>query len=271
MRLLSTILFLAAFAALGLLAQANAQAAEVAEFAGETIPLTRPETAEALDQELLLLSEAKSRIWLTLRRSDRYLPIIDAALTKAKTPADFRYLPMTLASLSPTYQSQGRAGLWRLSVGEAKAMGLNVTPEVDERLDPVAASTQAAQKINGLVNAYGSTILALAAFIDQGATQMAIDAAGGEKDFFRLYAPEPLEKAVYQVLAGKIIFANPEAYGYRTSRAWPILAKRREMLKDPANLRDLAAKNALDYKTIRDMNPHILSDVAPAGSYVYLP
>jgi hypothetical protein len=254
-----------------LLVAAPAFAASEVEFAGEPVPLSRPEAAEGLDQELLLLSEAKSRVWLTLRRSERYLPIIEAALTNARVHQDFKYLPMALASLAPAYQAQGRAGLWRLTQADAKGMGLAITSELDERLDPVAASSQAAVKIAALVKAYGSNVLALAAFIDEGAVKTAQAVGGKDKNFFQLYLPESLEKLVYQVIAGKILFGGPEAYGYRKGRFWPVLARRREKQDRPVNLKELAKRSDVDYKTFRDMNPHILGDEAPAGAYLYLP
>jgi hypothetical protein len=242
-----------------------------AEFAGEELPLNRAEAAEGVDQELLLLSEAKSRVWLTLRRSARYLPLIDAALTKEKVPLDFRYLPMALTSLSSTYQANGRAGLWRFNLSDAKALGLKVTPELDERLDPVTSSLAASQKIAALLKTHGSPILALAAFIDQPSVEAALLAAGGKKDFFSLYLPEILEKNVYQVLAGRILFSSPATYGYQTNRTWPILAKSRQKLTQPLDLKDEAAKLKLDYKTFRDLNPHVLGDVAPVEAFIYRP
>jgi hypothetical protein len=240
-------------------------------FAGEEIPANRPEAAESLDQELLLLSEAKSRVFLTLRRAGRYLPIIDHALSQAKAPPDFRYLPMALASLNPALRSQGRAGLWRLTQADAAAIGLTVNAALDERLDPMTSSEKAARRIADLIKSYGTPALALAAFLDEKAVLAAIASAGEKTSFFSLYLPEALEKSVYQVIAGKVLFANPASYGYRSARAWPVLAKRRVKLTAPALLAEEAEKQKLDLKTFRDMNPHILGEAAPAGAYIYLP
>ncbi|MDR1607677.1 MAG: hypothetical protein LBT38_04625 [Deltaproteobacteria bacterium] len=245
--------------------------AEDRKFAGQAVPLDRPEVAEGVDQELLLLSEAKSRVWLTLRRSAKYLPIIDTALSKTGVSADFRYLPMTLTSLSPTYQVGGRAGLWRLSANEAKAMGLVISRELDERLDPVAASLASATKIKNLEKSLGSPVMALAAFIDENATRAAMAAAANETNYFRLYCPESLEKAVFQVLAGQILFSAPQVYGYNLTKTWPNLAKKRQKVTAPQDLRALASQNNLDHKSFRDLNPHILGETIPVGAFVYLP
>jgi hypothetical protein len=242
-----------------------------AEFAGETVPQIQPEVSESLDQELLLLSEAKARIWLTIRRTARYLPLVEAALSKTGVHRDFRSIPLALTNLSAKYQSQGRAGLWRFSAGEAKALGLTVTSDIDERFDPVASSMAAAGKLKRLTADYGSPVLAVAAFLDEGATMTAVTAAGGQKNFFRLYLPESLEKSVYQVIACKIIFDRPETYGYSLARTWPVLAQKRQKQDRAGSLKELAASLKVDYLTFREMNPHLLTDTVPAGAYVFLP
>ncbi|MDR1394634.1 MAG: transglycosylase SLT domain-containing protein [Deltaproteobacteria bacterium] len=246
-------------------------AAPELSFAGQNVPLTQPEVGENLDQELLLLAEAKSRIWLTIRRLGRFQPIVDTALSQAGVSGDFRYLPLVLTGLSPRYASQGRAGLWRLSANEAKAMGLLITLEIDERFDPAASSAAAAARLKSLSGTYPSPLTALAAFLDEGAVQAALAAAGQEKNFFRIYWPEPLEKTIYQILAGKVIFSSLETYGYQRTHTWPVLAKQRQKQESAGNLKELAAKHKVDYLTFRDMNPHILSEKVPAGASLYLP
>jgi hypothetical protein len=251
-------------------AEAEAQILGLA-FCGEAVPLNRTEVHEIVDQELLLLSEAKARVWLTLRRSARHLPVIDRALKEASVPSDFRFLPMALANLDPQFRSGNRRGLWRLTEAEAAGSGLVVDKSLDERLDPIASSAAAAARLAALKAAYGSWTLAAAAFIDQGAVNAALAEAEGERDYYRLYLPEALEKTMAQVLAGKVLYSSPELYGYTPARSWPVLASRRTRLEAPASLRELAAKSKLDYKTFRSMNPHLIADPAPAGAWLNIP
>ncbi|MDR0356395.1 MAG: transglycosylase SLT domain-containing protein [Deltaproteobacteria bacterium] len=239
-------------------------------FGGEKVPLSRPEVHESVDQQLLLLSEAKSRVWLTLRRSSRYLPIIENALKSQNVPLDFKYLPMALANLSPDYRNGARRGLWRLSEAEAASMGLKINKEVDERLDPVASSAAAAAKIASLKKSYGTWTMALSAFLDATATNTAM-AEAGSKDYYSLYVPETLDQNVSLVLAGKVLYSDLSAYGYRTGQSWPVLANGRRLLDSPASLKTAAENYKIDIRTFRDMNPHILTDTAPAGSYLNIP
>jgi hypothetical protein len=240
-------------------------------FADEAVPLNQEDVYESLDQELLLLSEAKARVWLTLRRSPRYLPLIEKALSDASVPQDFKYLPMALTNLEPAFRSGQRRGIWRLSDSEASSLGLTVNRQVDQRLDPGASSIAVAGYLARLHKSYGTWTLALAAFLDEPSLARAMQESGGEKSLYLLYLPDTLEKAVSQVLAGKILYSSPGVYGYNLSKPWPVLARSQARLDEGSAMLALAARYKVDYKTFRDMNPHILTDSAPAGAVVYIP
>jgi hypothetical protein len=239
-------------------------------FAGEPVPLGRPDVYESLDQELLLLSEAKARVWLTLRRSPRYLPIIGSALTNAGVPQDFRFLPMALANLDPHYRSGGSGGFWRLSEPYAAGLGLTVNKLLDQRMDPEASSVAAATRIASLSKSYGGWTMALAAFLDEGGLAQAVQESGGVADYYSLYVNENLQKSVSQVLAGKILYSSPQSYGYNLSKAWPPIGRRVQVAGE-GRMGKIAADNGVDYKSLRDLNPHVRTDVVPSGTTIYLP
>jgi hypothetical protein len=263
--------FLAIICLLAADQRAFAQYGNQMKFAGEEVPLRRPEVYESVDQELLLLSEAKARVWTTLRQADRYLPIIEKALRDHKVPLDFKYLPMAIANLDPRYRSGNRRGLWRLTEPEAAAMGLIVDKSIDERLDPTASSNAAAAKIASLKQSLGTWTLALAAFLEPTTLTAALAEADQKNDYFALFVPETLDKSVSLVLAGKVLYSAPELYGYRLTQPWPVLSNARRRVDSPQNLPELAAAYKVDYRNFRDMNPHILGDQAPAGAYINTP
>ena len=236
-------------------------------FCGEPVPLNQADVFKSVDQNLLLLTEARSRIWLTLRRSPRFLPPLEKALAQAKVPADLKYLPLAVTHLSPTYNNVGR-GLWRLREAEAKALGLRVDAAVDERLDPAASTAAAARRLTELKNRYGSWTSAMAAhLIGEPAFQRAVDEAGGETNFYKLYFQDGLDQLPAAVLAGKILFRDPAAFGYaqEPARAWPAWPGQRAKVPASTTIRALADQHGRDYKTFRDMNPHILGSAVPAG------
>ena len=237
------------------------------DFCGEPVPLSQAEVFKVVDQNLLLLTEARSRVWLTLRRSPRFLPLVEKGLAQAKVPADLKYLPLTVTHLSPAFNNIGR-GLWRLREAEAKALGLRVDAAVDERLDPAASTAAAARRLTELKNRYGSWTSAMAAhLLGEAVFQRAVDEAGGETNFYKLYFQDGLDQLPTSVLAGKILFRNPAAFGYaqEPARAWPPWPGHRTAVAAPTTMRALADKYGRDYKTFRGMNPHILSGAVPAG------
>jgi hypothetical protein len=113
--------------------------------------------------------------------------------------------------------------------------------------------------------------LALAAFLDEPALQAALAEGEGERDPYKLYLPEALERAMGQVMAGKILYSGPQRFGYDQPKGWPALSARRVQLAEPMGVKDLAKSHGVDYKTFRAMNPHLLADTAPAGAWLNVP
>lgn len=242
-------------------------------FCGEAVPLNRSEVYQAVDQNLVLLVEAKSRIWLALRRSGRFQTVVAAELKKAGVPADLIYIPWTITGFAPDYNSGGR-GLWRLKEADAKSLGLRIDGNIDERLDPVASTRVAAKRLSDLKTTFGSWTTAMAAYVlgDRIITQV-VSEAGGEKDFYKLYLPDGLDQLPSSILAGKVLFQNPEAFGYNqaNARAWSPFPTKRETVKQATTARAMANQLNKDYKAFRDMNPHLLTGIIPAGVTVNIP
>lgn len=254
-------------------ADRSGQMARGLRFCNEPAPLNQAEVYQAVDQNLILLAEAKSRVWLTLRRAARYMPVIEAELKRASVPDDLKYIPMSVTSLAPDYNSVGR-GIWRLREAEARALGLRVDKDVDERLDPAASTAAAAKRLSQLKSTFGSWTMAMAAhLLGEAVIQKAIDEAGGERNYYKIYLPDGLDQMPATVLAGKILFQDPGVFGYHqnSSRSWPVMSTKREAVRQTTSIRDLAKKYGKDYKTFRDMNPHLLSGTVPAGVTINIP
>lgn len=87
------------------------------------------------------------------------------------------------AAVSP----KGAAGLWQLMPDTARRFGLHVTPDHDERFDPLKSTTAAADYLRVLYGQFHAWPLALAAYnVGEGQLQQVIERAGAA-DF---WAPE---------------------------------------------------------------------------------
>jgi len=242
-------------------------------FCGEAVPLNQNEVYQAVDQNLLLLSEAKSRVWLTLRRAGRFLPALEAELKQAGVPADMVYIPMAITSLAPEYNGAGR-GLWRLKEAEAKTLGLNMDANVDERLDPIASTRAAAKRLKDLKTLFGHWTTAMAAYlVGDKLVSQAVAEAGGEKNYYKIYLPDGQDQIPASVLAAKLLFQDPRAFGYHQTqeRAWSKLNPKRATVSQGTTARALATQYKQDYKAFRDMNPHLLTGIVPAGTSINVP
>ncbi|MFV2005714.1 MAG: LysM peptidoglycan-binding domain-containing protein, partial [Gammaproteobacteria bacterium] len=79
-----------------------------------------------------------------LGRHDIYGAMVVKTLKQAGLPTDIQYLPFVESSYRPTaYSRVGAAGMWQIMPRTARTLGLKISSTVDERLDPVLASSAA--------------------------------------------------------------------------------------------------------------------------------
>jgi hypothetical protein len=142
-------------------------------------------------------------------------------------PADLSYMPVVESALNPPSHSRaGGVGLWQLRPLTARAYGLRVDRETDERLDSLKATRAASRYLRDLILEFGagsSVMLALAAY-DLGPTKVkqAIDKVVSDpirqRDFWYLYRvkaiPAEAREYVPKVIAVMIIAHDPGRFGF---------------------------------------------------------
>ena len=86
----------------------------------------------------------RDRFAEALQRYGTYRELVAAALRKGGLPADIEYLPFVESAYNPhAYSRVGAAGMWQIMPRTGRTLGLRISAELDERLDP-HASTDAA-------------------------------------------------------------------------------------------------------------------------------
>ena len=98
---------------------------ESVEICGERMPLEKPTVREMLDREFTINVWDRAQVFMWLKRSGRYFPFIENALSKAGMPDDLKYLAVAESSLI-TYirSSKGALGTWQFMSLTAKRNGL---------------------------------------------------------------------------------------------------------------------------------------------------
>ena len=141
-------------------------------------------------------------------------------------PPDLVYVPLVESALGHDDSSAGAAGLWQFTPTTAKAYGLRVDGQVDERKDVLKATRAACRYLRELILDFGagsSVMLALAAY-DLGPTKVRqailknVQDPIKQRNFWYLYRtrslPAETREYVPKVMAAIIIGRNPAHFGF---------------------------------------------------------
>ena len=210
------------------------------------------------------------------RRSGRYRALIQRIFAEEGVPQDLIYLAQAESGFLPRAVSNKKAvGMWQFIAGTGDRYDLVHTSALDERLDPEKATRAAAKYLKDLYARYGDWYLAMAAYnCGEGNVDKAVERTG-YSDYWELLKRHalPRETAAYVpiIVAMTIIAKNPKDYGLENIDVDPPVEYENIQLTAPTNL-DLLADAALQpVSTIRDLNPALLTSVAPAGFQIHVP
>lgn len=215
-----------------------------------------------------------------LRRSGAYREVVSAALHRRQLPMDLMAVMFVESGCWPkAVSSAGAAGLWQFMPQTARAYGLTVRRDYDERRS-IWKSTEAALTHLADLNAqFESWHLALAAY-NLGYQQLTNRLQSTRtEDFFSLARiPEalPRETALYvpKVLAIAVILRNLEYFGFDGIEPKVPLSASRIEVPPNTEMSLLARAAGTSLRKLRDLNPQILGATIPdTGSpiFVHLP
>lgn len=185
-------------------------------FADENMPLGDRRIELKMMRCLREYSYAKRRSHLLHRKAMNALPTVAAILRAHGVPEDFKYIPLVESDFtSGTTSHRGASGYWQFMPNTAKAFGLQVDGDVDER-QHIEKSTEAAAKyLKALYREFNSWTLVAAAFnIGEGNLHRAIDRQR-EDNYFRLKLNKETGSYVYKLISVKEIIEHPNLHGYR--------------------------------------------------------
>lgn len=228
-------------------------------FAGQTIMLDTEDRYERMDRELIAFSFMHSSSTLMLKRSGRYFPMIEPILKANGIPDDLKYLMVIESNLDPkALSSAGAAGLWQFTKATAKDYGLEIRDGVDERYN-IEKETQAACRfLKRAYEKYGDWMTVAACYnagpggINKRLEEQRQDSA------MDLWLVEETARYMYRILACKMMFENPSAFGFEISEKdkYPYIEPIRTVDVSSAigNLVDFAEKYGVTYAELKAAN-----------------
>lgn len=247
------------------------------EFCGEYVPIHLPEVRERLEKELLLMLWDRAQVILWLKRTGRYFPHIEVVLKGANMPDDLKYIAVIESALKPHAGSnKGARGIWQFIPSTARNYGLVVNYSMDERRNFYSATKAAMRYMNELHDMFGSWTLGCAGY-NMGEQGLKKRIEKQEvKDYYRLHLPRETQRYILRAIAAKLILSDPARYGFDLQPGDYYVPTQFDRIKlkakysTPVTIVAKAAKTY--YKTIRDLNPQLLSDTIPRGDHIlYLP
>jgi membrane-bound lytic murein transglycosylase D len=155
--------------------------------------------------------------------SQFYFPLFEQELDNYNIPLEIKYLAIVESALNPRAKSRvGATGLWQFMYGTGKMYGLDVSSYVDERSDPIKATTAACKYLAKLYEIFGDWDLALAAYNSgPGNVNKAIRRSGGYKNYWNIRRNLPRETAGYvpAFIATMYLFEYAEEHGLKINKA----------------------------------------------------
>lgn len=202
-----------------------------------------------------------------LARSTRYEKLMKKVLRDNGLPEDLFYIALIESGFSSAATSHAAAvGYWQFIRGTGKRYGLEISPFVDERRDPVFATQAAAEYFKGLYSVFGSWYLAMASY-NVGENRVKREVMNHyTRDFWELARKRrlPVETINYvpKFIAAKLIAKEPAKYGFEDIDYLPPIEFDHISINKPVNLRQIADKLSLNYEDFKALNPKFKGEVA---------
>lgn len=228
-------------------------------FCGKSIDLTRYDRYERMDRELLAFTYMHSTSIQMIKKANRYFPIVEPILKANGVPDDFKYLMVIESNLNPNARSgAGAAGLWQFMQTTGREYGLEVNKNIDERYHVEKATEAACKYLKDAYDKYQDWI-AVAASYNAGQARISSQFEKQQvDDMLDLYLVEETARYVYRIIAAKIMFSNPSAFGFRLRTKdlyMPIPYKEVTVNTGILNLAEWAKKQGITYALLKNMNP----------------
>ncbi|EIM77151.1 lytic transglycosylase [Nitritalea halalkaliphila LW7] len=246
---------------------------EELDFAGERVPLEDLHVRERMERELYVNAYWESNLILLKKRSAKYLPEIERLLAAAGVPDDFKYVAIAESALLHVTSPAGARGFWQFMPKTAKEYGLEVSSDVDERYHLEKATLAAARYLKKAHARFG-TWAAVAASYNMGQAGLANRMQEQRVNtYFDLYLNDETSRYLFRVLAFKLLFEQPETYGYFVPEAERYRYPETRTLRVDTAIPDLAVWAQAQGSTYRDLkwlNPWLRSrKLAPARGKTY--
>ncbi|WP_291530688.1 lytic transglycosylase domain-containing protein [Bacteroides sp. UBA939] len=228
-------------------------------FVGQEIDLKRYDHRERMDREQMSFTYMHSTTMLTIKRANRFFPIIEPILKENGVPDDIKYLAVIESNLNTLARSPaGASGIWQFMQTTGREFGLEVNTNIDERYHVEKATRAACKYLKDAYRVYGNWLCVAAAYnagqgrISSEMKKQLVDQA------VDLWLVEETSRYMFRLLAAKAIISNPQRYGFLLKREDlypPIPYTEVTVNTGIDNLAQFAKNKGITYAQLKDANP----------------
>lgn len=209
-----------------------------------------------------------------LRRSGRYLPMINRIFQEEGVPTDLAYMAHQESAFKTSAYSRAKAkGLWQFIAPTGRKYGLKRDQWVDERSDPEKSTRAAARYLRDLYAMFGDWYLAMAAYnAGEGKVGRGLKRTGAT-DYWTLAQHKralrvETKNYVPAILASMIIDKSPQEYGFHVDLAAEVFYEQ-VTLDSPTDLKVAADCAGISVEELKDLNPELRTMATPPYSEGY--
>lgn len=199
--------------------------------------------------------------WLS--RSSRYLPMMKEILKREGMPEDLVYVAMIESGFQMHARSWANAvGPWQFVSDTGRRYSLRIDQWVDERKDPVKATTAAALYLKELYGMFNGDWYLAAAGYNAGENKiLRAISMYNTSDFWEIsrgsYLKRETKEYVPKLLAAAIIAKDPARYGFSDIAYLPAIEFETVKIPSRTDLELVAKLSGTTYETIRELNPDL--------------
>lgn len=239
----------------------NPEVPETVVFCGKEISLDRTDMYERYDRELSSIIYTHGNTLLTIKRANKYFPVMAPILKENGVPEDVLYLACVESYLNPrAYSPAKAAGVWQFIPSTAKEYGLEVNDEVDERYNLEKVTKAACRYLKNALRKYGNWESVMASY-NGGTGRISRELEKqSQSSSFDLYLTEETSRYVFRIMAMKQVMENPSAYGFnlRADQLYmPVECDEVEVNGPVGDWAAWAEKHGISYAQLREENPWI--------------
>jgi membrane-bound lytic murein transglycosylase D len=205
-----------------------------------------------------------------LKRSSRFLPLIQKTLASHGLPQDLAYIAMIESGFSPTAVSSANAvGPWQFIADTGTRYGLTINWWIDERRDFDKSTKAAAKYLNYLHRMFGSWYLAAAGYNTGENRILRLVQKHGTKNFWHLSKQGAMHDEtrdyIPKLIAATLIAKAPSLYGFRDITPQRPIEYDHFKIPGGMHLHVIADELGIPRDQIRDMNPELIKGFIPSS------